>query len=48
MWLFLVGSLCLRITAIVDALKTQDVVALGEGNHNNDQGAAFRNKLYGG
>lgn len=34
------------IAAIVDAFKTHDVVALGEGNHGNEQGAAFRAKLY--
>jgi hypothetical protein len=34
------------ITAIVDAFKTHDVVALGEGNHGNEQGAAFRKALY--
>jgi hypothetical protein len=34
------------VTAIVEALKTHDVVALGEGNHGNEQGAAFRAKLY--
>ncbi len=34
------------ITAIVDAFKTHDIVALGEGNHGNEQGAAFRAKLY--
>jgi hypothetical protein len=34
------------ITAIVDAFKTHDVVALGEGDHGNEQGAAFRAKLY--
>jgi hypothetical protein len=30
------------ITAIVDAFRTHDVVALGEGRHNNEQGYAFR------
>jgi hypothetical protein len=30
------------ITAIIDAFRTHDVVALGEGRHNNDQGYAFR------
>src|SRR5579871_528567 len=34
------------IAGIVDAFKTHDVVALGEGNHNNEQGAAFRAKLF--
>lgn len=34
------------ITAVVDAFKTHDVVALGEGNHNNLQSAAFRLSLY--
>ncbi|HEV7694251.1 MAG TPA: hypothetical protein VGO52_25675, partial [Hyphomonadaceae bacterium] len=34
------------IAAIVDAFKTHDVVALGEGNHGNEQGSAFREKLY--
>ena len=34
------------IAGIVDAFKTHDVVALGEGNHGNEQGAAFRAKLY--
>lgn len=34
------------ITAIVDAFKTHDIVALGEGNHGNEQSAAFRAKLY--
>jgi hypothetical protein len=34
------------IGGIVDAFKTHDVVALGEGNHGNEQGAAFRAKLY--
>lgn len=33
-------------TAIIEAFKTHDVVALGEGNHNNEQGAAFRQALY--
>ena len=33
--------------AILEAFKTHDVVALGEGNHGNEQGAAFRMKLYG-
>lgn len=35
------------IAGIVDAFKTHDVVALGEGDHGNEQGAAFRTKLYG-
>lgn len=30
------------ITGILEALKTHDVVALGEGNHGNEQGHAFR------
>jgi hypothetical protein len=34
------------IDGIVDAFKTHDVVALGEGDHGNEQGAAFRTKLY--
>lgn len=34
------------IAGIVDALKTNDIVALGEGRHGNEQGAVFRNKLY--
>jgi hypothetical protein len=34
------------IDGIIDAFKTHDVVALGEGNHGNEQGAAFRAKLY--
>jgi CubicO group peptidase (beta-lactamase class C family) len=34
------------ITAIVNAFKTHDVVALDEGNHGNEQGAAFRKSLY--
>jgi hypothetical protein len=34
------------IAGIVDAFKTHDVVALGEGNHGNEQGAVFRDKLY--
>ena len=34
------------IAGIVDAFKTNDVVALGEGNHGNEQGAVFRDKLY--
>ena len=33
-------------TAILEAFKTHDVVALGEGNHGNEQGAAFRMNLY--
>ena len=32
--------------AIIDAFKTYDIVALGEGNHGNEQGAIFREKLY--
>jgi hypothetical protein len=34
------------IGGIVDAFKTHDAVALGEGDHGNEQGAAFRAKLY--
>ena len=34
------------IAGIVDAFQTHDVVALGEGDHGNEQGAAFRAKLY--
>src|SRR5579862_3824027 len=34
------------IAGIIDAFKTHDVVALGEGDHGNEQGAAFRAKLY--
>ena len=34
------------IGGIVDAFNTHDVVALGEGDHGNEQGAAFRAKLY--
>ncbi|OJU13082.1 MAG: hypothetical protein BGN86_07690 [Caulobacterales bacterium 68-7] len=34
------------VVGILDAFKTHDVVALDEGNHNNEQGAAFREKLY--
>jgi|GEM_PF-618048 len=34
------------ITAIVNAFKTHDVVALDEGNHGNEQGAALRKALY--
>jgi len=34
------------VDGIIDAFKTHDVVALGEGNHGNEQGAAFRAKLY--
>ncbi|HEY7185803.1 MAG TPA: hypothetical protein VH436_04605 [Vicinamibacterales bacterium] len=30
------------IAAIIDAFRTHDIVALGEGRHNNDQGYAFR------
>src|SRR6476620_4041173 len=30
------------IAAIIDAFRTNDVVALGEGRHNNEQGYAFR------
>jgi hypothetical protein len=33
------------VTAIIDALQSHDVVALGEGNHGNDQGLAFRVSL---
>jgi len=34
------------VAAIVEAFQTHDIVALGEGNHGNEQGAAFRAKLY--
>jgi hypothetical protein len=34
------------LDGIIDAFKTHDVVALGEGDHGNEQGAAFRAKLY--
>lgn len=34
------------ISAIVTAFETHDVVALGEGNHGNEQGALFREALY--
>ena len=30
------------IAAILDAFRTHDIVALGEGSHNNEQGYAFR------
>jgi hypothetical protein len=30
------------VTAIVDAFRTHEIVALAEGRHNNDQGHAFR------
>jgi len=30
------------IETIIDAFRTHDIVALGEGRHNNDQGYAFR------
>jgi len=30
------------IAAIIDAFRTHDIVALGEGRHNNEQGYAFR------
>jgi len=30
------------IAAIVDAFRTHDIVALGEGRHNNEQGYQFR------
>jgi len=33
------------ITAIIDAFRMHDVVALGEGAHNNEQSHAFRLKL---
>ena len=33
-------------TAIIEAFKTYDIVALGEGNHINEQGATFRQTLY--
>jgi len=34
------------VDGILHAFKTHDVVALGEGDHGNEQGAAFRTKLY--
>ena len=34
------------VDGIINAFKTHDVVALGEGDHGNEQGAAFRAKLY--
>jgi hypothetical protein len=34
------------VDGIINAFKTHDVVALGEGSHGNEQGAAFRAKLY--
>src|SRR5690242_12476099 len=34
------------IVAIVEALRTHDVVALGEGRHGNEQSALFRDRLY--
>ena len=34
------------VDGIIHAFKTHDVVALGEGDHGNEQGAAFRTKLY--
>src|ERR1700722_6000465 len=34
------------VDGIINAFKTHDVVALGEGDHGNEQGAAFRTKLY--
>jgi hypothetical protein len=34
------------VGGINNAFKTHDVVALGEGDHGNEQGAAFRAKLY--
>src|SRR5580692_3960114 len=30
------------VVGIIDAFKTHDVVALGEGDHGNEQGAEFR------
>jgi hypothetical protein len=33
------------ITAIIDTFRSHDVVALGEGDHGNDQGLAFRVSL---
>src|SRR5688572_19736256 len=33
------------ITGILDAFRTHQVVALGEGTHGNEQGHAFRLKL---
>jgi hypothetical protein len=34
------------VDGIINAFKTHDVVALGEGDHGNEQGATFRAKLY--
>jgi hypothetical protein len=34
------------VDGIIDVFTTHDVVALGEGDHGNEQGAAFRTKLY--
>jgi hypothetical protein len=34
------------VDGIINAFKTHEVVALGEGEHGNEQGAAFRAKLY--
>jgi hypothetical protein len=34
------------VDSIIDAFKTHDVVALGEGDHGNEQGAEFRPKVY--
>ena len=34
------------VSGIIDAFKTHVIVALGEGDHGNEQGAAFRTKLY--
>lgn len=36
------------VSAVVEAFKTHDVVALGEGDHGNDQGHAFRVALLNG
>jgi hypothetical protein len=33
------------ITAVLDAFRTRDIVALGEGNHGNEQGHSFRLSL---
>src|SRR5262245_66161032 len=30
------------IATVIDAFRTHDIVALGEGRHNNEQGYAFR------
>lgn len=33
------------VTAIIDAFREHDIVALSEGSHNNEQGMAFRMAL---